>query len=133
MSKPGKLPFPLWMTGGGFLLSWGFLFFLMTQASLPATQSNLLTIGFLQADLVYLGGILLASIAVIALNLKGRLSQHLGNAADLGCALIIIGMPLIAQVNMNLEEWAASLVVGKVFTGLGLGLLWIAWGVLLSR
>lgn len=133
MRKLGKLPFPLWMAGGGFLLSWGFLFFLMTQASLPTTRSNLLAPDFLQADLVYLGGILLASVATIALNLKGKLSQHLGNAADLGCALIIIGMPLITQVDINLEEWAISLVVGKVFTGFGLGLLWTAWGILLSR
>lgn len=108
-----------------FLLSWGILFFFLAQSGQFAA-------GCYQADLAYLGCTLLASVLFAVLALRG-VDCHLRSIADIGCVLMIIGTLLTAQVDAGSAGWLASLIAGKAAAGMGLGLLWVAWGVLFYR
>ena len=125
VDRIGKSPFPVWMAGAGFLLSWGILFFFLAQSGQFAA-------GCYQADLAYLGCTLLVSVLFAVLALRG-VDCHLRSIADIGCVLMIIGTLLTAQVDAGSAGWLASLIAGKAAAGMGLGLLWVAWGALFYR
>lgn len=80
------------------------------------------------ADVIYMASMLLASLFVVSFGRELASSTSTRRLAIAGCALTIIGAGASMIHSVLVDGSVAALIWGKSFSGLGLGLFWIAWG-----
>lgn len=116
--------YPTGLMGGSLLWGWSFLYFFFSQPGSYRSEYAL------QGDFLYLGSVLVTSLAIVACSARVKgLSEHFW-IAYVGCGSIVVGTLLTAALpalaDIGVPFWVALL--GKLMAGVGQGAFWIVWG-----
>ena len=120
------LRLPLCLIGGGFIWARGSLLFFLNKSVVISSSGAV-------SDLFQMTAVILASSIVFAGGERLSCNRSILSMALIGCVVSIFSTPCIMGTVPHLIDPFAINLIGQILDGFGQSLMWIAWGLTLTR